>query len=69
MTPTNETADINDGKPEQRMVRCECLAWCPDGPPRKDCPQCDGSGARDETDREYWARVEAMTPKSADDVL
>ncbi len=60
--------DIDDERPERIDILCECWLeppWQPDA----DCPLCKGRGYRDEHDYEYWARVEAMTPKSADDLL
>ncbi len=68
------TGDIDDGRPERKTVLCRCVremdifgeAQAFADP---DCEQCFGRGYREETDAEYWARVEAMTPKSADDLL
>ena len=60
------TGDIDDGRPERIRVRCEhfniaIFRW--------ECPECDVHGLRDETDSEYWARVEAMRPSCAEDLM
>ncbi len=68
------TGDIDDGRPERILVPCKTCGGCgfiyvPALNWTVPCKTCKGCALRDETDEEYWARVEAMTPKSADDLL
>ncbi len=61
--------DIDDGRPERIEIYCECNDSVFARLPFFRCPECNNRGYREETTDEYWARVEAMTPKSAEDLL
>ncbi len=61
--------DTDDGRPERIDVLCECMESPFARLPFVRCSECNNRGYREETDAEYWARVESQTPKNAADLL